>query len=385
MSGRHSLFDPFCKITFVVQSLLIVASLGLLFVVSTASFAQVTITEINPNQSTLDPIDPDGASGGRVNGLASVASNNKVFYAASEWGGIYKSTDQGRTWFRLNRHLPMATWDVEIDPKDPNKVYATSFYDGRINSLAGINVSTDGGNTWTHPATATPPETYNCPAIRREEPSAFGISVDPNKPQNVYIGTNCGLAISKDSGVTWKFVDPTPEDPANNVWDVVAHHDGIIDICGDDGHFRSTDGGTTWITGIGLPSGRCSIAVSPYESHVLFVVVGTSIFESDDGGTTWPTTFVNPSPQGRIPFVATNRRSQNSFDLWFGDVRLYRASCRTPSPPAPGGTPRCPPSGTWAGPFTRSAGGHDDSGDIVFDTQATIDACPMLFSSDLIL
>lgn len=33
--------------------------------------------------------------------------------------------------------------------------------------------------------------------------------------------------------------------------------------------------------------GRCSIAVSPDESYVIFVVSGTSIFESDDGGTTF--------------------------------------------------------------------------------------------------
>lgn len=36
------------------------------------AFGQVSFTDINPNQSTLHPSDPDGASGGRVNGLASV-------------------------------------------------------------------------------------------------------------------------------------------------------------------------------------------------------------------------------------------------------------------------------------------------------------------------
>ena len=51
----------------------------------------------------------------------------------------------------------MACWDVEVDPSNSNRVFATSFYDGRVNSLAGINVSTNGGTTWTHPATATPP------------------------------------------------------------------------------------------------------------------------------------------------------------------------------------------------------------------------------------
>ena len=57
-------------------------------------------------------------------------------------------------------------------------------------------------------------------AARRDEPSAFGISIDPSNPNRVYIGTNCGLAISDDRGLTWRFVDPTPADGADDVWDV---------------------------------------------------------------------------------------------------------------------------------------------------------------------
>ncbi len=347
-------------------------------------FAQITatISEINPDQSTLDPTDPDAASGGRVNGLAA-APDGDTFYAASEWGGIFKSIDVGRTWFRLDGHLPVATWDVEVDPSDPDKVYATSFYDGRVNSLAGINVSSDGGITWVHPATATPPVSPYTSDDRRDEPSAFGISIDPDKPENVYIGTNAGLAISNDAGATWTYVDPTPDTPADDIWDVVVHDGGIIDLVGEDGHQRSIDGGVSWTTATGaaLPSGRGSIAVSPYESYVLFAVVGTTIYESDDGGASWPNVITNPASQGRIPFVATNRRSNGAFDLWFGDVQLHRATCITPSPPAPGGTPRAP-AASWIGPFTRSVGGHDDCGDIVFDPTVSENACPVLFSSD---
>jgi len=356
----------------------------ILYTVSNTNiFAQIsaTVVEINPDQSTLDPVDADGASGGRVNGLA-VASNGRTFYAATEWGGIYMSTDEGLTWARLENHLPVVTWDVAVDPTNDNKVYATSFYDGRVNSLAGINVSFDGGKSWIHPATAIPPAGFTADE-RRNEPSAFGICIDPDNPQNVYIGTNSGLAISNDAGFTWHFVDPTPVDLADNVWDVIVHNNGIIDIVGDDGHMRSTDGGNTWITatGVGLPSGRGSITVSPDEPYVLFAVAGTTIYESDDGGATWPTVITNPRPQGRIPFIVTNQRSGNTFDLWFGDVQLHRATCTTPASPSPGGTPRCP-TNSWIGPFTRAAGGHDDTGDLVFDPAATTDACPILLSSD---
>jgi uncharacterized repeat protein (TIGR01451 family) len=375
--------------------------------------AAITITDISPSSSTLDPSDPDGASGGRTNGLANASDDDQVFYAATEWGGLYKSVNGGVDWFRLNNHLPNATWDVEVDPGNTGTVYATSMFDGRVNNpLSGIEVSYDGGATWTKPASATPPGAYNCSATRVDEPSALGIGIRPDAPANVFIGTNCGVARTTNSGATWTFVDPTPGTTATNIWDVVVqaggpNNLGIVDVCGDDGVFRSVDGGNTWTGGQGaladgqdndgdsvideadeiLPTGRCSIAASPDESYVLVVVFGTRIFESDDGGTTWSREFANPSPQGRVPFVATNQRSNdgggnNLFDLWFGDVRLHRAGCTTPTPPAQGGTPRCPASGAWAGPFTRTVGAHDDAGDISFDSDTAVDACPRLFSSD---
>ncbi|HEV8535697.1 MAG TPA: hypothetical protein VGR87_08260, partial [Candidatus Limnocylindria bacterium] len=358
------------------------------------AFDVLGITDVNPDSSDLHATDPNGASGGRVNGIGAVPGNNQIFYAATEWGGLYKTIDGGVTWSFLPGHRPMATWDVEVDPSNTQRVYATSLYDGRVSSIAGINVSTDGGTTWTHPATAIPSGAFNCAASRKGEPSAFGIGIRPGAPNNVFVGTNCGVAISTDSGLTWTFVDPSPTTPAGDVWDVVVQAggptgQGIVDICGADGHFRSTSGGLSWTGTVGLPGTaageQCSIAVSPDESYVLFAVVGTNIYESDDAGATWPSQLTNPSPQGRVPFVATNQRSNvlgvDHFDLWFADVSLHRADCTTPAAKAPGGAPRCP-TNTWAGPFTSTVGAHDDAGDLVFDTQAPIDACPRIFSSD---
>lgn len=349
----------------------------------------VTIRDINPNQSTLDPSDPNGASGGRVNGLGVDRSTPGTVYAASEWGGLFKSTDNGQTWNHLDGHVPTSTWDVEVDPQSSNRVYATSFYDGRVASRSGINVSTDGGVSWTHPATATPPAGFCDTETRRAEPAAFGISVDPANPNHVFVGTNCGLAISTDRGATWSFVDPTPTDRATTIWDVVVHDGGIIDVCGDDGHLRSTSGGARWTTAstIHLMSARCSLAVSPDEPYVLFAVAGTTISESDDGGQSWPITYVNPNGQagnrdGRIPFVATNQRSGATYDLWFGDIELFRGTCTTPSPARPGGAQRCNDSAAWAGPFTSTHGAHDDAGDIAFSPRVATNACPILFSSD---
>src|SRR5262249_3571705 len=175
--------------------------------------------------------------------------------------------------------------------------------------------------------------------------------IRPDAPENVFIGTNCGLAISTDSGATWIFVNPLRHDDnqsqqASKVWDVVvqaadaqAPH-GIVDICGDRGHLRSTDGGATWTGAQELPPGRCSIAVSPHESHVLFAAATDHhIYESDDGGTTWTdlgTPDSGGESLGRPQFVVTNFRSSarrpdgslvKRFDLWFGEFGLFWGSC----------------------------------------------------------
>ena len=236
-----------------------------------------------------------------------MAGDNQMFYAASEWGGLYKSTDGGDRWSFLSGHLPMATWDVEVDPGNTGNVYATSFYDGRFNSVSGIQVSHDAGVTWTHPPTATPPLAYNSAQARKDELTAFGIAVRPDATQRVYIGTNCGLAVSTNAGITWNFVDPTPATPASDVWDVVVQAGGpnglgIIDICGDDRHRRSVDGGVNWTGGSpGLPAGQCSLAASPDESYVLIATAGGQIYETDDGGATAAQQLCQPGPPGPHP------------------------------------------------------------------------------------
>ena len=275
------------------------------------------------------------------------------------------------TWESVATLLPQVTWDVEVsrvlNPGGQQPVYVTSWFDGRSDSQAGIHVSYDQGDSWVSPVTGrpnpildgtvldnTPDPRYTVDAgegFRLSEFKAFGIAYRPDNPNYVVIGTSAGLAMSDDAGRTWRFIDPTPTTPVSDVWGVNYQEAsvnlgtgadfplGIIDIIGDDGHLRSFDGGRTWGYGTGLrppggngprtftegplgafpvkAKGLGSIAVSPDESYVIFVVssdektvAGNSgddkVYESDDGGATW-LELGNPDIQGRVPFLSDQR------------------------------------------------------------------------------
>ncbi len=224
-------------------------------------------------------------NGGRVNGLAVVPDDPNVYFAASKVGGLFKSTDRGSSWTHLDGHLPATTWDVAVEPGG-QRVFATSFNEGRVDTAAPLQVSTDGGLTWSGRLPAAP---STCDPARAAQPSAFGIAVRPGTSE-VLAGTNCGLALSK--GVhdyardDWTRFDPTLDGAA--VWDIIALPGGKTYACGDDGLLMSNDGqpGPSWkklesTPPAPLPGGFCSLAVSPDDSNVVFVVFARGRFSGD--------------------------------------------------------------------------------------------------------
>lgn len=380
------------NLTRLCLSLALLMLAGLL---SRPSFAQVSFRwfDINPSRSNRDDDDPNGASGGRVNHVGAASDLSRVF-AATEWGGLYTSFDQGNTWVRVNTYSPTTAWDVKVDPRDSRRVYATSFFDGRaVNPRSGISISNDGGNTWN---------AVNIPALntltcrftnqRRTQPSAWQIAINPTNPAIVFIGTSCGLARSFNNGVTWDFIDPSPGDArAEQIFSVVAHGGEFVDVIGEFGYFRSTNNGGNWSAALPLGTGPASgsaglgssIAISPQESGVVLAASGTDIWESIDGGNTWPTSITLPlrngrsNVQGRIPFIKTNQLSSSSqFDVWYGDVNLFKTTATTPSTVT---TAQRTPQNSWT---NMQEEGHWDNGDILFDPRFTAGACPRIFSSD---
>src|SRR6266487_239118 len=90
---------------------------------------------------------------GRVNSVSGVPGQPGVFYAGSVGGGVWKTTNAGRTWLPIFDSQPIASIGaVAVAPSNPDVVYVgTGEADMRsqISFGNGMYKSTDAGKTWT--------------------------------------------------------------------------------------------------------------------------------------------------------------------------------------------------------------------------------------------
>ena len=90
-----------------------------------------------------------GGPYGSVKALAIDPSTPTTLYAATEYGGVFKSTDSGGTWAAANTGLAAvyafgSVNALAIDPKTPSTLYAGT--EGLGDD--GVYKSTDSGGTW---------------------------------------------------------------------------------------------------------------------------------------------------------------------------------------------------------------------------------------------
>ena len=114
--------------------------------------------------------------------------------------GLYRSTDGGSSWQRINQSRPLL-WpkDYDVDPRDSRIVYLGASDAG--NSEGGLYKTTDGGATWSR--------------IARKGSECFGATVDPHNPDRVYLcitesAPDAGLWLSKDAGKTCQALNELP-------------------------------------------------------------------------------------------------------------------------------------------------------------------------------
>jgi photosystem II stability/assembly factor-like uncharacterized protein len=230
---------------------------------------------------------------GRVTDIAVPPNQPFTFYVATASGGLWKTVNEGTTWFPLFDDAPSAsTGAVAVDPSQPNIVWA-GLGESNIfrSSMSGTGVykSEDEGKTWRHMGLA---DTHH---IAR-------IIVHPADSNTVYVAAGGheytsneerGVFKTTDGGSTWNKVLYVDEWTGAAELSMDAQNPDVLyaamwhrvrrpwsdplpgPTCGI---HKTADGGKTWqpLTE-GLPPagkiGRMGVAVAPSDGNYVYVIV----------------------------------------------------------------------------------------------------------------
>src|SRR5437763_2398247 len=143
---------------------------------------------------------------GRVNAVAGVMGQPETFYFGSVGGGVWKTTNAGRTWVPIFDSASSASIGaIAVAGSNPNIIYVGTGEADMRDSIQygdGMYKSSDGGKTWTH--------------VGLENTRQIGrIIVDPKNPNVVFVaalghayGANPdrGVYRSRNGGATWEKV-----------------------------------------------------------------------------------------------------------------------------------------------------------------------------------
>ena len=252
--------------------------------------------------------------GGRSATVTGVASERNTFYFGSTGGGVWKTTDGGKTWGNISDgYFGGSIGAVAVAESDPNILYVgggEKTVRGNVSFGYGFWKSVDAGKTWT--------------SLGLEESRFVSrIRIHPTNPDivlaavlgDIFKPTDIrGVYKSIDGGKTWDrklFVNPTSGavdlvlDPKNpdimfaTTWELKRTPYSLESGGPGSKMFKSTDGGETWkeiSTNKGLPEGTLGImgvTISPVNSNRVWAMVENlngGLFRSDDGGETWEKT-----------------------------------------------------------------------------------------------
>jgi|GEM_PF-3499063 len=266
------------------------------FILFTATlFILTSCTSTSP----VRQFQPNTLLGGHAVAIAVHPTDDQRIIVASRAGGLFRSTNRGATWAPIEGLPSFEFYDVAYSPVNPSIVIATSEIDTRVENSGGIWRSTDGGNTWSKPRNATPPASERCGDLI----TAFGISFSPNS-ERVYVGTDCGLAISNTMGESWGHSVLDPDEPIiptktqNRVLAVKATASGFVYALSATGFWvyepamddwRLSESAEEFRAHFRATVGINSIALSPlHDGHVFFAhPSGGGISYSLDHGATW--------------------------------------------------------------------------------------------------
>ena len=262
----------------------------------------------NPNPtagwSSVGPVDVGVFSGrlpgtGRLNAVAVDPNDPDTWYVGAPAGGIWKSTDAGKSWRNLFDNFPqIGVSGIAIDPNNSNTLYIATGDDDAADSYSvGVFKSTNGGQTWEE--TGLNPTNTGVNSLFNE------ITIDPSNSDILWVGTSDGLFKSEDGGATWAnkrsgYISDFKIKPGDPLTVYAVSNAHIGGLGGAAIFYKTIDGGETWsrLEDPVLPTaaGRVVLGVTPAAPEVLYVLAANTIgqdfsyqgfYRSSDSGDTF--------------------------------------------------------------------------------------------------
>ncbi|MFN9993151.1 MAG: glycosyl hydrolase [Phycisphaerales bacterium] len=206
--------------------------------------------------------------------------------------GLYKTIDGGKTWERaLHVGEDTGISEVRFDPRDPSVMYATAYQRRRhvwtlVNGgpESGVFKSTDGGANWRRIDSGLPGGDKGRP----------GIVISPANPEVLYCIVNAtdggGIYRSRDRGETWEFRSSYMTTSPQYYNELFCDPEDVDRVYSMDTYLHmSEDGGATWRS---IESGdkhvdNHALWIDPNDPKHLIVGSDGGIYETFDRGAGW--------------------------------------------------------------------------------------------------
>ena len=229
--------------------------------------------------------------------------------------GVYKTTDGGRTWQKiLSVDTLTGATDMVMDPRNPDVLYAATYQ--RLRSAWGFNgggpgsaiyKTTDGGATWTKLE-------HGIPA---GDKGRIGLAISQSNPDvliaTIEHATESGTYRSDDAGASWRrvsrtnprpmyysapFIDPTTD---KRVWLL-----GTTIVKSEDGGTTFEGAPTSPAYDIGLKTDHHTMWIDPRDTRHVIIGGDGGLNESYDLGNTYVR--LNNIPIGQFYHIAVDDR-----------------------------------------------------------------------------
>lgn len=291
--------------------------------------------------------------GGYATAVAGVASRPFVLYLGTADGGVWQTTDAGRTWQPLfDEQAVGSIGAIAVAPSNPQIVYAGTGARAdrdRANRGGGIYRSADGGRTWTRLGLTSTQHIARIAVDPRDADrvlvAVLGSPSSADAERGVFRSIDGGRTFARvlsggsDTGAADVVLDPSAASIAYaSLWHVRRRPwDGEAVSGSESGVYKSTDEGVTWrrldtpAAASGPFTGRLTLAVAPSDSTRVFALAsggpGAGLYVSTNGGERWTaaggTAALGASEAGRV--VAARDPSGRSI-LYVTGASVWRST-----------------------------------------------------------